>query len=78
MLIVSRSSKAWCRPEVSSVSTVITSSRYQWAVVGVALTGLGLGSVGRYLKILLGAHLIQRRRAGRPVPYFRTQPGNTL
>ena len=32
----------------------------------VALTGLGLGSVGRHLKILLEAHLIQRRpRAAR-------------
>jgi DNA-binding transcriptional ArsR family regulator len=44
----------------------------------VALTGLGLGSVGRHLKILLDAHLIQRRRAGRSVLYSRTQPGNTL
>jgi len=44
----------------------------------VALTGLGLGSVGRHLKILLDAHLIQRRRAARSVLYSRTQPGNTL
>jgi DNA-binding transcriptional ArsR family regulator len=44
----------------------------------VALTGLGLGSVGRHLKILHDAHLIQRRRAGRSVLYSRTQPGDTL
>ena len=44
----------------------------------VALTGLGLGSVGRHLKILLGARLIQRRRVGGSVLYSRTQPGNTL
>jgi DNA-binding transcriptional ArsR family regulator len=44
----------------------------------VALTGLGLGSVGRHLKILLDARLIQRRRAGRSVVYSRTQPGDTL
>jgi len=44
----------------------------------VALTGLGLGSAGRHLKILLDAGLVQRRRAGRSVLYSRTQPGNTL
>jgi DNA-binding transcriptional ArsR family regulator len=44
----------------------------------VALTGLGLGSVGRHLKVLLDAHLVQRRRVGRSVFYSRTQPGNTL
>jgi DNA-binding transcriptional ArsR family regulator len=44
----------------------------------VALTGLGLGSVGRHLKILLDAGLVQRRRAGRSVIYSRTRPGDTL
>jgi DNA-binding transcriptional ArsR family regulator len=44
----------------------------------VALTGLGLGSVGRHLKILLDAGLIQRRRASRSVLYSRTQVGDTL
>ena len=44
----------------------------------VALTGLGLGSAGRHLKILLDARLVQRSRAGRSVLYSRTQPGNTL
>jgi|SRR5581483_642162 len=44
----------------------------------VALTGLGLGSVGRHLKVLLGACLVQRRRAGRSVLYSRTQAGDVL
>jgi DNA-binding transcriptional ArsR family regulator len=44
----------------------------------VALTGQGLGSVGRHLKILLDARLVQRRRAGRSVLYYRTAAGGTL
>jgi DNA-binding transcriptional ArsR family regulator len=44
----------------------------------VALTGQGLGSVGRHLKILLAANLVRRRRAGRSVLYFRTEAGETL
>lgn len=44
----------------------------------VALTGLGLGSVGRHLKILLDARLVRRRRAGRSVLYYRTAAGETL
>jgi DNA-binding transcriptional ArsR family regulator len=44
----------------------------------VALTGQGLGSVGRHLKVLLDARLIQRRRAGRSVLYYRTAIGETL
>ena len=40
----------------------------------VALTGLGLGSAGRHLKVLLDAGLAQRRRAGRSVLYSRTPP----
>ena len=43
----------------------------------VALTGQGLGSVGGHLKILLDA-LVQRRRAGRSVLYYRTAAGDTL
>jgi DNA-binding transcriptional ArsR family regulator len=42
----------------------------------VALTGLGLGSVGRHLKVLLDAGLVQRRRVGRSVLYYRSQAGN--
>ncbi|MFL6051894.1 MAG: ArsR family transcriptional regulator [Actinoallomurus sp.] len=44
----------------------------------VALTGQGLGSVGRHLKILLAARLIRRRRAGRSVLYDRTPAGEVL
>jgi DNA-binding transcriptional ArsR family regulator len=43
-----------------------------------ALTGQGLGSVGRHLKVLLDARLIRRRRAGRSVLYDRTPHGDTL
>lgn len=44
----------------------------------VALTGQGLGSVGRHLRILLDAGLVRRRRAGRSVLYSRTEAGNVL
>lgn len=44
----------------------------------VALTGMGLGSVGRHLKILLAASLVRRRRAGRSVLYYRTDAGDAL
>ena len=44
----------------------------------VASTGQGLGSVGRHLKVLLDAHLVRRRRAGRSVLYHRTDVGEVL
>ncbi|MFJ3901703.1 ArsR family transcriptional regulator [Streptomyces sp. NPDC090025] len=44
----------------------------------VALTGQGLGSVGRHLKVLLDAGLVRRRRAGRSVLYDRTEAGTAL
>ncbi|MFJ8920081.1 ArsR/SmtB family transcription factor [Streptomyces sp. NPDC102415] len=44
----------------------------------VALTGQGLGSVGRHLKVLLDAGLAGRRRSGRSVLYFRTEAGEVL
>jgi DNA-binding transcriptional ArsR family regulator len=44
----------------------------------VALTGQGLGSVGRHLKVLLDAGLVVRRRAGRTVLYSRLAPGDAL
>ncbi|WP_335936305.1 ArsR/SmtB family transcription factor [Streptomyces sp. PTD5-9] len=44
----------------------------------VALTGQGLGSVGRHLRVLLDSGLIDRRRAGRSVLYFRTDVGDAL
>ncbi|RAY14124.1 transcriptional regulator [Actinomadura craniellae] len=44
----------------------------------VALTGQGLGSVGRHLRVLLDARLVQRRRTGRSVLYYRTDAGEVL
>ncbi|MEU4270775.1 transcriptional regulator [Streptomyces sp. NPDC026092] len=44
----------------------------------VALTGQGLGSVGRHLKVLLDARLVRRRRAGRSVLYDWTEAGAAL
>lgn len=44
----------------------------------VALTGQGLGSVGRHLKVLLDAGLVRRRRAGRSVLYYRSPAGDVL
>jgi DNA-binding transcriptional ArsR family regulator len=44
----------------------------------VAPTGQGLGAVGRHFEVLLDAHLVRRRRAGRPVLYFRTAAGDVL
>ncbi|MFJ3498594.1 ArsR family transcriptional regulator [Streptomyces sp. NPDC086091] len=42
----------------------------------VALTGQGLGSVGRHLRVLLDAGLVERRRVGRTVLYWRTGVGD--
>lgn len=44
----------------------------------VAVTGQGLGSVGRHLRVLLDAGLVERWRAGRSVLYSRTAAGEVL
>ncbi|WP_250557855.1 ArsR/SmtB family transcription factor [Pseudonocardia lacus] len=44
----------------------------------VALTGQGLGSVGRHLAVLREAGLVGRARAGRSVLYHRTDVGDAL
>ncbi|MFF2026148.1 transcriptional regulator [Streptomyces sp. NPDC058171] len=44
----------------------------------VALTGQALGTVGRHLKVLLDARLLERRRAGRSVLYYRTPLADAL
>jgi DNA-binding transcriptional ArsR family regulator len=44
----------------------------------VASTGYVLGSAGSHLKVLLDAELVQRRRAGRSVLYYRTSLGDRL
>ncbi|MEU2712246.1 helix-turn-helix domain-containing protein [Streptomyces sp. NPDC007205] len=43
-----------------------------------AVTGQTLGSVGRHLKVLREAGLVERRRAGRSVLYTRTAAGDVL
>ncbi|GHI06993.1 ArsR family transcriptional regulator [Streptomyces cellostaticus] len=43
-----------------------------------AITGQGLGSVGRHLKVLREAGLVRRWRAGRSVLYARTAAGQVL
>ncbi|MFE2060792.1 ArsR/SmtB family transcription factor [Streptomyces sp. NPDC059467] len=43
-----------------------------------AVTGQALGSVGRHLKVLLDAGLVERRRAGRSVLYSRTAAGDVV
>jgi DNA-binding transcriptional ArsR family regulator len=44
----------------------------------VALTGQRLGSVGRHLKVLRDANLLERRRAGKSVLYYRSAAGDAL
>ncbi|MBW8487312.1 ArsR/SmtB family transcription factor [Actinomadura parmotrematis] len=44
----------------------------------VALTGQTLGSVGRHLRVLLDAGLVERRRTGRSVLYYRTDAGDAV
>jgi len=44
----------------------------------VALTGQGLGSVGRHLQVLRAAGLLERRRVGRSVLYRRSAAGDLL
>jgi DNA-binding transcriptional ArsR family regulator len=44
----------------------------------VALTGQRLGSVGRHLRILRAAGLLERRRVGRSVLYHRSAAGDLL
>ncbi|TCR21102.1 winged helix-turn-helix domain-containing protein [Streptomyces sp. BK205] len=44
----------------------------------VAVTGQALGSVGRHLRVLRDAGLVERRRSGRSVLYARTAAGEVL
>lgn len=43
-----------------------------------AVTGLGTGTVGDHLKVLLEAGLVSKRRSGREVLYWRTAIGTAL
>jgi DNA-binding transcriptional ArsR family regulator len=44
----------------------------------VAVTGQGLGSVGRHLRVLLDAGMVERQRAGRSVLYSRSAAGDAV
>jgi DNA-binding transcriptional ArsR family regulator len=63
-------------PARAGVLTLLASPKSTTQLV--ALTGQGLGSVGRHLRILLDAGLVTRRRTGRSVLYYRTPAGDTL
>ncbi|MFB9838432.1 ArsR/SmtB family transcription factor [Actinoallomurus acaciae] len=63
-------------PARAGVLTLLASPKSTTQLV--ALTGQGLGSVGRHLKILLDAGLVTRRRTGRSVLYYRTPAGDAL
>ncbi|MEV6638416.1 helix-turn-helix domain-containing protein [Actinoplanes sp. NPDC051470] len=43
-----------------------------------AISGLPMGAVGNHLKVMLDAGLVDRRRAGREVLYWRTALGDSL
>jgi DNA-binding transcriptional ArsR family regulator len=44
----------------------------------VGITGLALGTIGTHLRILLDARLVDRRRSGANVLYYRTPSGQQL
>jgi DNA-binding transcriptional ArsR family regulator len=63
-------------PARAGVLTLLGTPMSTSQLVGV--TGQGLGSVGRHLRVLRDAGLVQRRRAGRSVLYSRTPAGEVL
>ncbi|MFI8486008.1 ArsR/SmtB family transcription factor [Streptomyces rubrogriseus] len=63
-------------PARAGVLTLLGTPMSTSQLVGV--TGQGLGSVGRHLRVLLDAGLVERRRAGRSVLYSRTPAGEVL
>ncbi|TDT32306.1 DNA-binding transcriptional ArsR family regulator [Streptomyces sp. BK208] len=63
-------------PARAAVLTLLATPMSTSQLVGV--TGQGLGSVGRHLRVLLDAGLVERRRAGRSVLYSRTPAGEVL
>ncbi|KOT98426.1 MULTISPECIES: ArsR/SmtB family transcription factor [Streptomyces] len=63
-------------PARATVLTLLGAPMSTSHLVGV--TGQGLGSVGRHLRVLLDAGLVERRRAGRSVLYSRTPAGEVL
>ncbi|WP_328561032.1 winged helix-turn-helix domain-containing protein [Streptomyces coelicoflavus] len=63
-------------PARAAVLTLLGTPMSTSQLVGV--TGQGLGSVGRHLRVLLDAGLVERRRAGRSVLYSRTPAGEVV
>ncbi|MEV8128967.1 winged helix-turn-helix domain-containing protein [Streptomyces sp. NPDC085944] len=63
-------------PGRATVLTLLGTPMSTSQLVGV--TGQALGSVGRHLRVLLDAGLVERRRAGRSVLYSRTPAGEVL
>ncbi|WP_186778456.1 ArsR/SmtB family transcription factor [Streptomyces salinarius] len=63
-------------PARAAVLTLLGTPMSTSQLVGV--TGQALGSVGRHLRVLLDAGLVERRRAGRSVLYSRTPAGEVL
>ncbi|MFG2679286.1 transcriptional regulator [Streptomyces sp. NPDC048392] len=63
-------------PARAGVLTLLGTPMSTSQLVGV--TGQGLGSVGRHLRVLLDAGLVERWRAGRSVLYSRTPAGEVL
>ncbi len=63
-------------PARSTVLVLLDSPRSTTQLT--AVTGQALGSVGRHLRVLLDAGLVERRRAGRSVLYSRTAAGEVL
>ncbi|MFE5601198.1 ArsR/SmtB family transcription factor [Streptomyces coelicoflavus] len=63
-------------PARAAVLTLLATPMSTSQLVGV--TGQRLGSVGRHLRVLLDAGLVERRRAGRSVLYSRTPAGEVL
>lgn len=63
-------------PARATVLVLLDSPHSTTQLTGV--TGQTLGSVGRHLRVLLDAGLVERHRAGRSVLYSRTAAGEVL
>jgi DNA-binding transcriptional ArsR family regulator len=74
--VVPETLAAWLGPAQARVLGLLGAPKSTTQLAG--LTGQGLGSVGRHLKVARDARLIQRRRAGRSVLYYRTAAGDVL
>ncbi|MFF1407138.1 ArsR/SmtB family transcription factor [Streptomyces sp. NPDC058294] len=66
------------RPVPAGLGALMGTARALSTTQLVAVTGQDLGSVGRHLRVLLDAGLVERQRAGRSVLYVRTAAGEVL